>query len=190
MRNKKLDILIGILFLIATIVFVIVFLSNDTFFYWAFNRHLNILSWYIRPLFIIPIIFFAFKRSWSGIFCSIFLLFTSMFWFPAPVNPSLMEKEFLQFEMDYLQGVWDIQKILISLLVPVFFILIIMSAWKHSFKWLIRTLIGAMLMKVLWSITFSGNSGISILKPAIGGLSICLVTVWYFIRHKHKGCRK
>ena len=54
--SKKLDFILGMLFAIATIVFIILFLSNDVFFNWAFERHHNILSWYIRLLFIIPMV--------------------------------------------------------------------------------------------------------------------------------------
>jgi len=184
MKNKKLDRMIGILFAVSTVAFVALFLSNDTFFNWAFHRHHNELSWYIRPLFIIPIIYFAYKKSWAGVFASVFGLFTSMFWFPAPDNPPLMVQEFLRFEMDYLQGVWDAPKIMMSLLVPIFFILLIVSAWKHSFRWLIGTIIGAMVLKVLWSVIFSGDEGVSIIKPAVIGLVICILAVWYLKKRK------
>jgi len=52
--KKKLDFIIGMLFALATVIFIVLFLTNDAFFNWAFERHHNILSWYIRPLFIIP----------------------------------------------------------------------------------------------------------------------------------------
>lgn len=96
--NKKTDFIIGMIFAIATIIFIVLFLTNDTFFNWAFARHHNILSWYIRPLFIIPMVIFAFKKSFTGIFATIFALFTSMFWFPIPaeINPQVLE--FLAFE--------------------------------------------------------------------------------------------
>ena len=61
--SKKIDFLLGMLFAVATIVFIVIFLTNDIFFNWAFARHHNILSWYIRPLFIIPMVIFAFKKS-------------------------------------------------------------------------------------------------------------------------------
>ena len=34
---------------------------------WAWARHHNILSWYIRPLFLLPFCFFAYRRSLPGI---------------------------------------------------------------------------------------------------------------------------
>jgi len=186
--NKKTDFIIGMLFAIATIIFIVLFLTNDTFFNWAFARHHNILSWYIRPLFIIPMVIFAFKKSFTGIFATIFALFTSMFWFPIPaeINPQVLE--FLAFEMDYLKGTWTAPKILISLAVPLFFIMLILAAWKRNWKWLIGIIIGAAVLKIIWSIAFSGEAGMSILKPALLGLIICILGLsYYFKKHKKKG---
>lgn len=46
---------------------------------WAWARHHNVLSWYIRPLFILPYIYFAYKRSWKGLAVTVIALATSMF---------------------------------------------------------------------------------------------------------------
>lgn len=183
--SKKTDSILGVLFAMATVIFIILFMNNDSFFNWAFERHHNVLSWYIRPLFIIPIVIFAYKKSLSGIFASIFALFTSMFWFPAPKTSSPQVLSFLAFEMDYLKGVWKAPKIVMSLAVPVFFLLLIMAAWKRNWKWLLWVVIGAALLKVLWSFVFSGDAGLSILKPAIVGLIICIVGIYYYF-NKHK----
>ncbi|MFA5635411.1 MAG: hypothetical protein WC977_05840 [Anaerovoracaceae bacterium] len=183
--NKKVDFVLGMLFAVATIVFIVVFLSNDTFFNWAFERHHNILSWYIRPLFIIPMVIFAFKKSYTGIFASIFALFTSMFWFPVPASNSSQVLSFLAFEMEYLQGTWTAPKILMTLAVPLFFIMLIISAWKRSWKWLLGVIIGAAVLKSIWSIAFSGEAGMSILKPALIGLIVCVGGLYYFFK-KHK----
>src|SRR4028119_50008 len=51
---------------------------------WAWERHHNVLSWYIRPLFFLPFCFFAYRRSLWGMTLSLLALATSMFWFPAP----------------------------------------------------------------------------------------------------------
>lgn len=68
---------------------------ND-FLAWAWARHHNILSWYIRPMFIIPFIYFAYKRSWKGMIVTILALLTSMFWFPAPAVVDPMVSQFLE----------------------------------------------------------------------------------------------
>ncbi len=185
--KKKIDIILGTMFLIATGIFIWIFLSNDIFFNWAFERHHNILSWYIRPLFIIPVVIFAFKKSLTGVAASIFALFTSMFWFPTPAESSPQVLSFLGFEMDYLKGIWNGPKILMSLAVPIFFLMLIIAAWKRNWKWLLATVIGAAVLKIIWSIVFSGDAGLSILKPAIMGLIICIGGIYYYLkRHKSK----
>jgi len=188
--KKKLDLTLGMLFAIATIMFLVLFLTNDVFFNWAFKRHHNILSWYIRPLFIIPMVIFAFKRSYTGIFVSIFALLTSMFWFPAPAASSPQVLEFLAFEMDYLRGAWTVPKIVMSLSVPLFFVMLLLAAWKRNWKWIIGVVIGAAVLKFIWSVAFSGEAGMSILKPALLGLIVCIVGITYFIKRHKKSDKK
>lgn len=184
--NKKMDLIIGTIFAIASVGFIVIFLSNDMFFDWAFARHHNVLSWYIRPLFIIPIVIFAFKKSLAGIFISIFALFTSMFWFPAPETSNEQVLSFLAYEMEYLKGTWTAQKIIMSLAVPLFFILLILAAWKRNWKWLIGVVVGAAVLKIIWSLIFSGSAGMSIIKPAILGLVICIGGIYYFKKRRQR----
>lgn len=184
--NKKMDYILGIFFAVATVVFIILFLTNDIIFNWAFARHHNIWSWYIRPLFIIPITFFAFKKSLTGIFASIFALFTSMFWFPAPETSSPQVMTFLAYEMEYLKGVWTAPKIIMSLSVPIFFIVLIIAAWKKNWRLLLGVVIAAALLKIIWSVVFSGEAGMSVLKPAITGLIICIGGVYYYKKNLSK----
>lgn len=187
--NRKMDRFVGMVFAAATVVFLILFLTNDVFFTWAFARHHNVLSWYIRPLFIVPIVIFAFKRSLTGVFVSIFALFTSMFWFPAPATSNPQVISFLAYEMEYLKGAWTAQKILMSLTVPIFFILLIIAAWKKNWKLLATVVVAAAVLKSLWSLVFGGEAGMSVLKPAITGLIICIAGFYYYRRRqaaKHK----
>lgn len=51
---------------------------------WAWQRHHNPLSWYIRPLFVLPFCYFAYKKSVTGLLVTIVAVTSSMFWFPAP----------------------------------------------------------------------------------------------------------
>jgi len=180
--RKRADLITGAFFMVATAIFIVLFITNDGFFKWAFERHHNILSWYIRPVFIIPMVFFAFKKSFAGISASIFVLFTSMFWFPAPEVKDPKVMEFLAFEMDYLKGEWTAEKIAVSLLVPLFFFMLLMFAWKRSLKWLFGVIIGAAFLKSSWSIVFGGKAGMSVLKPALTGLIICAVFLGYFFK--------
>ena len=93
--------------------------------------------------------------------------------------------EFLAFEMDYLKGTWTAPKILISLAVPLFFFMLLIAAWKRNWKWLVAVIIAAAVLKFVWSIAFSGEAGMSILKPALLGLIICIGGLSYYFK-KHK----
>jgi len=105
-----------------------------------------------------------------------------MFWFPAPEVKDPKVMEFLAFEMDYLKGEWTAEKIAVSLLVPLFFFMLLMFAWKRSLKWLFGVIIGAAFLKSSWSIIFGGKAGMSVLKPALTGLIICAVFLGYFFK--------
>jgi hypothetical protein len=92
--------------------------TTDEFAAWAWERHHNVLSWYIRPLFILPFCYFAYRRSLWGIVLTVVALATSMFWFPAPEHSSPAVKEMLASEREYLTANWTLWKVLIALLVP------------------------------------------------------------------------
>ena len=174
---KKYDKAIAALFALLTVVLITVFFTNDTFFQWAFARHHNIGSWYVRPLFIVPMVYFALRKSYAGVTLSIFCLFTSMFWFPTPEQTDPKVLGFLAYEIDYLKGTWDAKKILFSLSVPLFFYLLIASAWQRKWRLLLYTVVLAALLKLLWSVVSSGASGWSVAKPALAGLVICVVFI-------------
>lgn len=136
-KMKKIysDKTIALLFLILTSIFLSVFMINQTFFDWVFDRHHNQWSWYIRPIFLIPFCFFAYKRNWTGISITIFCLFTSMFWFSRPEVVSENVKTFLQFEKDWLYGYWDYKKILLILTVPLSSFGLGLAFWKEVWQW-------------------------------------------------------
>ena len=59
--------LIALIFLALSALFVAQALTNHAFQDWLFAHHHNILSWYIRPLLLIPIMLAAWWRSWAGL---------------------------------------------------------------------------------------------------------------------------
>ena len=164
---------IALLFLILTSIFLSVFMINQTFFDWVFDRHHNQWSWYIRPIFLIPFCFFAYKRNWTGISITIFCLFTSMFWFSRPEVVSENVKTFLQFEKDWLYGYWDYKKILLILTVPLSFFGLGLAFWKRSLAAGLGVVTLMATGKIVWSLQNAGESGKSIIVPAIVGLIIC-----------------
>ncbi|WP_246552222.1 hypothetical protein [Vallitalea pronyensis] len=173
-KRKKYDLIFAVVFALLTVVFLILFATNDAFFNWAFERHHNQLSWYIRPLFLIPFCYFAYKRSWTGISVTIFLLMTSMFWFPEPESSSALVEQFLDMEMEYLMGSWGIAKILVTLIIPISFIALGMALWKRSLWIGLSVVVFMTVGKMIWSVVEGGESGQSIFIPAIIGLLICI----------------
>ncbi|MCK9150685.1 hypothetical protein [Methanobacterium alcaliphilum] len=182
MKNLKLreyDKLIALIFALFTIIFLLLMIFSSEFFSWAFQRHQNILSWYIRPLFLIPFCYFAYKRSWAGISATIFFLLTSMFYFPEVEVANPQSLQFLQMEMDYLTGGWTLSKILIALMVPVSFIALGAAFWKRNLLFGIMVIVLMALLKIIWSVAFGGESGTSIIIPALVGLTICVALIYY-----------
>jgi hypothetical protein len=183
------DKIIALIFFLMTILFIAVAMANQAFFDWAFERHHNQWSWYIRPLFLMPFCYFAYKRNWTGISITIFSLFTSMFWFSKPEVVSEDVEMFLQFEKDWLYSPWNFQKILLIITVPVSFIALGIAFWKRSLLIGFGVVVLMATGKITWSIQNAGESGKSIIIPAVVGLAICSILIYFgfhFLNKKHK----
>jgi|SRR5690554_1632407 len=179
---RKYDKHLGIVFATLTILFVVLAMTNTSFFEWALERHKNQLSWYIRPLFIVPFCYFAYKRSWAGVMGSMFAVMTSMFWFPRPESVSPLVVEFLEMEKEYLMGNWDFAKILITLMVPVSLTALAAAFWKRNLFFGMAVMVFIALAKISWSVVFGGESGASVMVPAMVGLLVCVVLVYVGFR--------
>lgn len=161
----------------------------DGFGAWAWERHHNILSWYVRPLFLIPFCFFAYRRSLFGIALTLVALATSMFWFPAPEgDPGPAVREILALEREYLFGEWTLAKVFFALLVPLSFAGLALAFWKRSLMWGLAVINAMVLTKILWTFIFTpGQGAILHLAPALLGLAVVDVVILYFIRRVRKG---
>ena len=117
---------------------------------------------------------------------SIFALFTSMFWFPKPesVNESVIN--FLAFEKEYLYGEWNLGKQLLTLTIPISFIALGLALWKRSLIMSIGVVVLMATGKMVWSIQNAGESGKSIIIPAIIGLLICCSLIFYGFKRIEK----
>lgn len=189
MRNVQLrryDKVLALTFTVLTLLFLVLAFTNKSFFDWAYERHQNQLSWYLRPLFLIPFCYFAYKRSWAGIFGTVFFLLTSMFWFPKPEVVSDQVKQFLEMEKEYLSGDWGGAKILMSLLVPVSFTALGVAFWKRSLWFGLSIVVFMAIAKMIWSVAFGGEAGKSIFIPAIIGLVICVGLIYLGFRKLEK----
>lgn len=80
-------------------------------------------------------------------------------------------------ERTYLLGTWDPPKVMMSLLVPVAFIILGLAFWRRN-VWLgMSVLVAIAVSKMLWSVVFRGESGIAIFAPALVGLTLCIALI-------------
>ena len=160
----------------------------DEFGAWAWERHHNVLSWYIRPLFFLPFCFFAYKRSLSGMILTLVALATSMFWFPAPERADPTTLEFLAVEREYLTGDWTMAKVLMASLVPISFAALGFVFWKRSIVYGLVLMNAVVLAKLGWSFYFGDESGgLTLLPSALAGLAVCDAVILYVVRRIRKG---
>lgn len=95
-------------------------------------------------------------------------------------------KSFLQFEKDWLYGKWDYKKILLVITIPVSFFALGLAFWKRSLVIGLGVIVLMATGKIIWSILNAGESGKSILIPAITGLLICIVLIYLGFSRMHK----
>jgi hypothetical protein len=161
--------------------------STGEYVAWAWERHHNVLSWYIRPLFFLPFCFFAYKRSLSGMLLTLVALATSMSWFPAPETTSPAVREMLAAEREYLTADWTLWKISLALVVPGSFAALGLAFWKRSLVWGLAVINGAVLIKIGWTFAFGTEAGaMSHLPAAVLGLAFCDVVTLYVVRRMRK----
>ncbi len=157
--------------------------NTSEFVAWAWERHHNVLSWYIRPLFLLPFCFFAYRRSLWGMTLTLLALATSMFWFPAPGEPNVAVKEMLGAERGYLTANWTLWKVLLALVVPAAFAALGLVFWKRSLVWGLAVINAAILIKVGWTFVFGTEAGaMAHLPAAVLGLVACDALVLYVMR--------
>jgi hypothetical protein len=188
---KRTDIILSVgtlvLVLLAAVV-VAAIGTSDEFAAWAWERHHNVLSWYIRPLFLLPFCYFAYKRSLWGIVLTFLALATSMFWFPAPEHSSPAVNEMLASEREYLTANWSLWKVMIALLVPLTFAALALVFWRRSLAWGLAVINAMVLFKIGWTFLFSTGAGaMSHLPAAVLGLAVCDAVILYLLHRMRRG---
>ncbi|MGW8265041.1 MAG: hypothetical protein ACWGSQ_01670 [Longimicrobiales bacterium] len=158
--------------------------SLGEFLNWAWARHHNPLSWYIRPLFVLPFCYFAYKKSVTGVVLTIVGVLSSMFWFPAPSEADPRAAAFLEMERQYVTGSWSFAKTAMTALIPIWFTMLGWAFWRRSWvAGLVVINVGAAL-KVIWSFYFGGDTAWSIIPPVVIGALICNGILLYVFRRK------
>lgn len=155
---------------------------------WVWDRHANPLSWYIRPLFLLPFMAFAYRRNGWGVVGTLLALATSMFWFPAPAQPDPQIASFLAAEREYLGGEWTVGKVALTLLVPASLWALGAAFWYRSVGWGLVVLNAIAVVKTVWSVVYD-DGGVSVVAPALVGLLVANVAVILadrWVRHRRR----
>src|SRR5262245_61384911 len=140
---------------------------------WAWARHHNPLGWYIRPLCILPFCYFAYTKNVRGIVLTLVAVTSSMFWFPAPATPDPRGAALLAVEREYVGGPLTVSRMILTGLIPVWFVLLAWAVRKLS--WVgVATVIGAgTLLKMAWLFRVGGRDAWVIVPPVAVGTAIC-----------------
>ena len=154
---------------------------------WVWARHHNLLSWYVRPLFILPYCWFAYRRNRIGLALTIALFPTSLFWFPAPLEPSPQALSYLAWERRFFLES-PARAAALAAAVAVFLWALAAAFWRRSWLWGLGVLNMATLLKVGWSLYFGGEAGRGAVLPALVTLLVCdaaiLAAVFYGRRRR------
>lgn len=139
---------------------------------WAYARHTNKASWYIRPLWVLPLGYSAWRRSWPGIGLSLAGLVSSMFWFPKPDEVDPKVQGFLDMEKEFLLNLTPAKAVSLSA-IPIKMTMLLTAFWHRSLGWGLVVVNQIAVLKVIWSIRNGGESGRAVVVPAVIGLIVC-----------------
>lgn len=95
-------------------------------------------------------------------------------------------KGFLEFEKQWLYGEWDYKKNLLIATVPISFIALGLAFWKRSKLMGIAVVVLMATGKIIWSVYNAGDAGKSIVVPALTGLIICVLLIYFGFKKAKK----
>lgn len=154
---------------------------------WAWARHHNPLSWYIRPLFILPFCYFAYKRSARGVGLTLLAVASSMFWFPAPATPDPTAVEFLEVERQWITGPLTLARLVLTALIPVWFIALAAALRQRLWAAAALVIAAGTALKLAWSFYMGGASAWIIVPPvALGNGVVAGVLFYAYWRTRHQ----
>jgi hypothetical protein len=153
---------------------------------WAWARHHNPLSWYVRPLFILPLCYFAYKKNAWGVVMTVVAVTSSMFWFPAPATPDPQAVAFLAAERQYVTGPVTLGKLTMIALVPIWFVALVWAFRRRSWAGGAMVITAGTVLKMAWSFQVAGASAWAIVPPATLGTMVCAGVLLLAYRHRQR----
>ena len=151
---------------------------------WAWARHHNEWSWYIRPLIVIAFCLAAWHRR-LVLTIAIGLFFpVSAVIFPAPLVPKDFVVEFLAAERALLEALTTAQLVLFGAAVILFLSALAMAFWRRSLLWGLLVANLGSVMKLAFSVLVWGETGWTALLPTlVTALIFNLAMGWFLWKH-------
>jgi hypothetical protein len=146
---------------------------------WAWARHHNPLSWYVRPLFILPFCYFAYKRNVWGVVLTIIGVTTSMFWFSAPAVLDPRGAALIAVERQYLAAPMTISRFVLTALIPVWFVALAWAVRKRSWVGVVAVIGSGTLLKMGWLFRVGGDNAWVVVPPVALGTAVCFAVLTY-----------
>jgi hypothetical protein len=141
------------------------------------------LSWYIRPLFILPFCYFAYKKSARGMAWTVVALVSSMFWFPAPAMPDQTATTFLAVEREWITGPLTLGRLVFTALIPIWFVALAAAFQRRSWVAAAFVIVAGTALKLAWSFYVAGASAWIIVPPvALGNAIVAGVLIYAYWR--------
>jgi len=157
---------------------------------WAWARHHNPLSWYIRPLFILPFCYFAYRQSIRGMVLTVVAVTSSMFWFPVPTTPDPTAATFLEVERRWITGPLGPAQVILAALIPVWFIALAAAFRRRSCMAAASVIAAGTGLKVAWSFHVGGASAWVVVAPvALGNAVVAGVLFCAYRRTRRQSVR-
>ena len=114
---------------------------------------------------------------------------TSLFWFPAPENPSPRVERYLAWEVQFLTEGSVAARVVFGALVVAFFVALAVAFWRRSWLWGLAVINAGTLLKVIWSVAFGGATGWASLAPSLFTLAVtdaALLLAMRFMRRRRE----
>jgi hypothetical protein len=157
---------------------------------WAWARHHNPLSWYIRPLFILPFCYFAYKHNVRGMVLTVVAVASSMFWFPAPATPDPTAAAFLEAERRWIAGPLTPAQVVLTALIPVWFVALAAAFRRRLWMAAASIIAAGTTLKIAWSFYLGGASAWIIVPPvALGNAMVAAAFIYAYRRASHQSLR-
>ena len=155
---------------------------------WAWARHHNELSWYIRPLIMLAFCAAAWWRNLIGVIGLALFFPLSAVVFPAPATPKAYVVDFLAKERAMLDALTPLGWLVFVGAVVVFLWLLAAAFWKHSFWYglAVANLGGA--TKLFVSIFLWNDIGNTAILPTLTTAFVfncAAIMMWRWLRKTH-----